>query len=111
MIESDAAAAPTVLRSTLGADDPGLVELIHTFVRSLDERITGMKTAHAGHDLKRLTTLAHQLKGAGGSYGYPQITAAARAMDKDYRAGNVDRFAVQIETLQSLAAAARHGLV
>ena len=47
----------------------------------VDEMQTALESASA-ESLDRVTYLAHQLKGAGGSYGYERISTDAAALEK-----------------------------
>ena len=47
----------------------------------VDEMQTALESAPA-QSIERLTYLAHQLKGAGGSYGYQRISSDAAALEK-----------------------------
>lgn len=69
-------------------------ELIAYFVATMPERISALESAASASDLAQLTRLAHQLKGAGGGYGFPTITTAAQKLESDVHAG------IGIEALQ-----------
>ena len=56
----------------------------HEFtVGDLPSQVWSMQDCAGRHDLPALKRLAHQLKGAGGGYGFPQITEAAGAVEHD----------------------------
>ncbi len=59
------------------ADDPDMAELVEAFVASLHEKRNAIASAAREADLEPLRRLAHQLKGAGGGYGFPSLTSAA----------------------------------
>ena len=63
-------------------DDPDMIDIVREFVHAFSDRMTALEDALAKGDLPRLQTLAHQLKGAGGGYGFPQITEAAANLEK-----------------------------
>ncbi len=63
------------------ADDPGLAAIIEQFVAALPERLAAIEKALAERDMDTLVRLAHQLKGAGGSFGFAPITEAAKALE------------------------------
>ena len=77
------------------ADDADMLDLIELFVAELPGRIEALDDALAGGDLQRLGALAHQLKGAGGGYGYPSITDTARQLEHLTADGSADLDAVQ----------------
>ena len=99
--------APAPLHSTL-AHDPDLAEVLTQFVRSLGCRATSLRAAARAHDPAALRRLAHQLKGAGGGYGFPLISEAAerleRALDEDPLGAELE---VLLEDLVSACGRAR----
>jgi Fe-S oxidoreductase len=48
--------------------------------------------------------MAHQLKGAGGGYGFPQVTDAARTVDMAIRERRIDDAQVAAQALVTLCA-------
>lgn len=65
--------------------DHELDELRREFLTEAREKIKEMKAAASGdspQDLERLGYLAHQLKGSGGSYGFPEISDQATGIEK-----------------------------
>lgn len=62
-------------------DDKEMMELVTMFVDELPERLQRMEDAYAANDLATVQTVAHQIKGAAGGYGYPQLTEAAREVE------------------------------
>jgi chemotaxis protein histidine kinase CheA len=66
--------------------DHELDELKREFLAEADEKVREMQTALEGQRstavLERLSYLAHQLKGSGGSYGYQRISADAAEIEK-----------------------------
>ena len=68
------------LMSTL-ADDPQLIEIINNFVKKLPDRIASLRRALAGSNLKQVRNVAHQMSGAAGGYGYPDITEICREIE------------------------------
>lgn len=67
---------PTPLRSDL-AGDPDMAELIGMFVHDLPDRVQAISAALTHGNVRDLQRLAHQLRGCGGSYGFPIIGQAA----------------------------------
>ena len=70
----------TAIYSTFGGD-PELGELVELFVHELPDRISTLEEAFASKDENTLRGTAHQLKGAGGSYGFDQLTPLAAAVE------------------------------
>jgi len=74
-------AATEILISEL-ADDPDMTPLVDTFLSNLEPKVGIMAEHLAAQRIAELADLVHQLKGAGGSYGYPDISAAARGVEQ-----------------------------
>jgi HPt (histidine-containing phosphotransfer) domain-containing protein len=66
---------------SLYADDPDMAEIVFEFAADAPERATLLERLLAAGQLPELRTLAHQLKGAGGGYGFPQVTEAAALLE------------------------------
>ncbi len=66
--------------STLG-DDPDLGELVEMYVDEMPERIAALEEAFQSSDQESLQRAAHQLKGAGQSYGFDPLTPLAAAVE------------------------------
>ncbi len=82
------------------ADDPDMREIIEQYVSRLPEQVQKIHELLAQNDLKNLGRLAHQLKGSGGGYGFPQITALASAANRSINeAEPIDAIRRQIDTL------------
>lgn len=101
---------PEKLVSDLLADDPDMFDLVEEFVSGLGERIEVLRSAHESLDWEILTKTAHQLKGAGGSYGYPSVSMLSAEMEASFRSHSSGQFEQWMTTMQQLIAAARAGL-
>ncbi len=64
------------------ADDPDMDLLINRFVGKLGTKVTLMREYLSNHQLDQLGCIAHQLKGAGGGYGFPSISKSARHLEE-----------------------------
>ena len=66
--------------------DPELEDLKREFLTEARDKVREIESNLAGganpNSLERLTYLAHQLKGSGGSYGFEQISAEAAQLEK-----------------------------
>jgi HPt (histidine-containing phosphotransfer) domain-containing protein len=107
---SNPSAAAGKLVSELVREDPSMRELVLEFVNTLDDRIAELQQAYERLDWQQLAKLAHQLKGAGGSYGYPELSELAATMEQHFRTQSVGSFKHWIEQLAQLGVAARAGL-
>ena len=70
------------------ADDPDLGELVEMYVDEMPERIQSLQSVLAAEDWNELSRAAHQIKGAGGSYGFDQLTPLAFALEQATREPN-----------------------
>ena len=73
-----------LLYSNLAAD-ADLADLVDLFVRELPDRLQCLEQAIVQGDLETLRRLAHQLKGAGGSYGFPALGPPAAQLEQAAR--------------------------
>lgn len=67
--------------SSLG-NDPNLGELVEMFVEEMPDRINTLTESFESGDKETLRRLAHQLKGALGSYGFDQLTPYAAKLER-----------------------------
>lgn len=67
--------------------DPAYRDLISGFVDVLPERTAGILAAIDAEDREEVIRLAHQLKGAGGSYGFDEISVRAKVVEDLARGG------------------------
>jgi len=86
------------VRSEL-ADDPDFREILSEFATALPERSAGLLAAHRNGHPDELRIQAHQLKGAGGGYGFPELSKLAAALEGACKAHDPAQIA---ETLESL---------
>lgn len=64
------------------ASDPDMVEIVREFALELPGRADGLERLLASQALDELRVTAHQLKGAGGGYGFDEITQLAGALER-----------------------------
>jgi len=88
-------------------DDPDMLEIVQEFVAELPDRVVAMEECFASSDFSRLQTFSHQLKGAGGGYGFPIITDQAAALESALKesaeSGMIkDRLAALCEVLHAV---------
>ena len=62
-----------------------MLEIVREFASCLPERSRELQTKLEADDREGLQTMAHQLKGAGGGYGFQQITDAAATLEQALR--------------------------
>jgi HPt (histidine-containing phosphotransfer) domain-containing protein len=63
------------------ADDPQFQCVLASFVENLSDRQRDLEESFARGELQRLATLAHQLKGAAGGYGFADLSERAAALE------------------------------
>jgi HPt (histidine-containing phosphotransfer) domain-containing protein len=72
---------------SLFEDDPDMAELVSGFASDLPARATSLEELVSQNNLPEVQRLAHQLKGAGGGYGFPQITDVAASLEQAVKEG------------------------
>lgn len=72
------------------AGDPDMVELVKMFVDEMPQRIDALLDSWQRGSAGDLRRLAHQMKGACGGYGFPQVGHAAGALEKSLAAFGQD---------------------
>lgn len=72
---------PGPLRSDF-AGDPDMREILELFVREMPARVNELRSFWERQELEKVGRLAHQLKGAGGGYGFGVISDAAAKLEK-----------------------------
>jgi len=109
MIRTHLPAAPEPVQAALAHDllrdrllsKPGMAKLVLSFVDGLDERLKTLSEAIERDDRAAIRTLAHQLKGAAGGYGFPQISQAAHGIEQSAEA-DLGALTESLGQLQSL---------
>ena len=91
------------------ADDADLIEIIDIFVSDLPSKLTAMREALANNHHEELQRLAHQLKGAGGSYGYPQLTEVSKTLESAAKIQDVEGAGMALGELSKLCEAVANG--
>ncbi len=67
------------------AGDPDFQELLEQFAAAIPERREGLLAANRDGAFDLLRTRAHQLKGAGGGYGFPRLSELAAELENACR--------------------------
>jgi histidine phosphotransfer protein HptB len=63
------------------AGDPDMVELVQVFVAEMPRRAEVLRSCISDGRLDDLKRAAHQLKGAGGGYGFDAVTQTAASLE------------------------------
>jgi histidine phosphotransfer protein HptB len=72
------------LYSPLGAD-PDLADIVEMFVQELPQRLEALRDHLNKGDWQGLRQLAHQMKGAAGSYGFDVVSPVAGKVESAVR--------------------------
>jgi HPt (histidine-containing phosphotransfer) domain-containing protein len=78
-----------LIYSTLG-DDPDLADIVEMFVDEMPERVETLTKFFIAKDWEELGRMAHQLKGAAGSYGFDDLTPGSAALEESVRKGGTE---------------------
>ena len=100
---AEAAPAEGVLFSTLPTEDPDFREIAEDFVERLDDKLDAMQQAIREHDLVEVTNLAHWVRGAGATAGFPAFTLPAKRLEALARGQQYDEIEATVEELLDLA--------
>jgi len=84
-------------------DDPEMAGAVAEFVALLPHRLAEMRQAAGAGLWEALRRLAHQMKGAGGSYGYACLTEAARELESHAGGGDVEGVMLALGKLARLS--------
>ena len=91
------------------ASDPDMADILVNFLQTLGRRATALEHAILHDDKEGLRRVAHQLKGAAGSYGFPSITEQAKVVERALAAGDRELLIDAVDTLCTLCLRARDG--
>jgi CheY-like chemotaxis protein len=107
LMESLGAGVAATVKDTLVAD-PLLRDLTQRFCEGTRTIVNNMRGRLAAGEIPALAAAAHQLAGAGGSYGFHDITREARTLERQARHG-AERtvLEIQIGRVDEMCAAAR----
>ena len=72
------------------ADDPQLAGILPGFIQRLSSQLEALCNALEEERLEDAERLAHRLKGAGGSYGYPTLSEVAKSLELAAKARDMD---------------------
>ncbi|MFM8578535.1 MAG: Hpt domain-containing protein [Planctomycetaceae bacterium] len=78
-VQGSASAGKGPLRSGFH-DDPEMIGIVVIFLEELPSRMRDLEVWFAAGDLERFHRLVHQLKGAGGGYGFPLSSEQAELL-------------------------------
>ncbi len=98
------------LMSTLPLEDPEFRDIVDEFVARFQIRLAAMHKAMAAGDLIELKSLAHWLKGAGGTAGFQPLTETSFELEMSLAAGDEMAIARALAELNLLEERILNGL-
>lgn len=92
------------------AADPDLQEVVDMFVQDLSQRAAALLSYLNEGDWQNLRRVAHQIKGAAGSYGFDAVSPAAGRLESALRDGEPEeRIRAAVVELTNLCGRVRGG--
>ncbi|HEX4070313.1 MAG TPA: Hpt domain-containing protein [Planctomycetaceae bacterium] len=98
MIPSQFDPAALPVRSTF-ADDEDFVELLRAFADTIPEKQQTVLELRRAGSFDELRRWAHQLKGAAGGYGFPELTEVAAELEQACKAQDADRITLGVDSV------------
>jgi CheY-like chemotaxis protein/HPt (histidine-containing phosphotransfer) domain-containing protein len=90
-------------------DDPQLGDILPQFVKRLPNQLDVLCEALEQKRLGDAERLAHQIKGAGGSYGYPTLSEVAKSLELAAKAQDVRGAAAALADVKEVCLAIQRG--
>jgi len=98
----DAAVGPPIV-SRLADSGPRFQATIAKFIMRLDDQLDEMEKCWERRDFNELASLAHRLKGSGGTIGFDDFTEPAKNLETLAKSGREDGVAATLEELRGLS--------
>ena len=98
------------LPSALLKEEPEFIDLVEKFVAELPGTIDKLHSSFRSHDWKQLQHDIHILKGAGGGFGYPQLTKLAANIEIQLREQYFSGIKITLQELGELCERIYQGL-
>jgi histidine phosphotransfer protein HptB len=93
------------------AGDPDLADIVEMFVEEMPARMEALRDRLSKADWQGLQQLAHQMKGAAGSYGFGTVSPVAGKLESAIRDGEPEeRIRTAITELIEICGRVRSGL-
>jgi signal transduction histidine kinase/CheY-like chemotaxis protein len=93
------------------ADDPQLAGILPGFIERLSGQLDALCKALEEERLEDAQRLAHRLKGAGGSYGYPTLSEAAKSLEFAAKARDMAGATAALAAVEEVCAAVQAGWI
>jgi PAS domain S-box-containing protein len=91
-----------MLQSSLPIEDPDFLEIVQEFADRLRDQLGEMQKAWEKKELAQLASLAHWLKGSGGTAGFNAFTSPAARLEKLAKENRVDQIAAALADVEDL---------
>ena len=86
------------------AVDAQIAALVPRFLANRAADVDRVRAALAGADFETIRVAAHGMKGAGGSYGFPEISRLGAAMEEGARQRDAAAIAALVDSLEAYLA-------
>ncbi len=80
--------------------DASFEPLMPRFMANRKKEITTMREALIGNDFETVRSVAHGMKGVGGSYGFDRITELAATIEQAAKSADATTITNQLQTLE-----------
>ncbi|HMS85893.1 MAG TPA: Hpt domain-containing protein [Nitrospira sp.] len=81
--------------------DSSFEPLIPRFMANRKKEIVTMRQALSGQDFETVRSVAHGMKGVGGSYGFDRVTELAAAIEQAAKSADATSITRQLHTLEA----------
>lgn len=85
---------------------PQFAALVERFIAELPRRVSAIRDEVDAQRREEAARLAHQLRGAGGGYGFPDVSAAAAMLEEACSGGDLSRAHAALRALAAACEAA-----
>ena len=92
------------IHSTVLASNPEFAGVVAKFINRLDEQLVAMRDAWQGRDLDELASLAHWLKGSGGTVGFSNFTDPVARLERQAKQGLIDEIESTLSEIACISA-------
>ena len=96
--------------SDLLEEEPGMASLIKSFIEQLPDMVSSLKSALKSGDDELFKKTAHNLKGMGGGFGFPQISDLGGRIEFEFAKEDAAAITKSIEEVESLLARIQYGI-
>ena len=81
--------------------DASFEPLMPRFMANRKKEIVTMRQALTGQDFETVRSIAHGMKGVGGSYGFDRVTALAATIEQAAKSADATSITEQLHSLES----------